>query len=444
MEISTQYQHLTGWAREFHVRTGAQWVKLIDPPERDPYAGMGVRTIGRTYLPDGESDSLWQHGSAGALAWVHRFADFYAARPWVYSWEGPNEPHPANKAERKLLAEFERVFTTLLHERGLRSVVYNFGVGWPTDASHWTDLQAGFGGADFLGLHEYSAPTMQDGVENYCLRYRRLLSLDIPYPPILITECGIDGGVIRQGWRAGWKTFSNVTEYAAQLKWYGSECAKDGILSAQVFTAGPAADWYDFEVTQELAWAFPPRSDFVQAPAAPALPPLPPVVVEPEPATPAPYPMIDIRDELPRHNEKQWDTRLVSAVDRIVVHHSGARVPNMPIRDYLKRLALYHIGHHGWAGLAYHYVIGPKGVIWQCNDVTDITSHCGNWAMNGRSVGICLLGNFTKELPTGAQLESLTWLCDSLDLYALGHKEIVKTTCPGSWWDGAKGAINDK
>lgn len=279
-EISLHLQNIPGWTTEFIRRTGVRWVKVIDPPEQNPFSGYNINVIGRTFVDDGESDRLWQAGGEGALEWVHRWEDFYQSRRYVHAWEGPNEPHPQNKAERKTLAQFYSVFTTLLHERGLRSVVYNFGVGWPTDAAHWPELAPGLAGADYLGLHEYSAKRMQDGTPWYCLRYRALLNSGLAHPPILITECGIDGGVINEPVH-GWKSYTSVDEYAAQLRWYGHELAKDNVLSAFVFTGGPNNPWYDFEVTQELAWAFPPASEFGTVPAAPAPPPSAPVVVEP-------------------------------------------------------------------------------------------------------------------------------------------------------------------
>jgi hypothetical protein len=56
-------------------------------------------------------------------------------------------------------------------------------------------------------------------------------------------------------------------------------------------------------------------------------------------------------------------------------------------------------------------------------------------------VGICFLGNFTKQVPPPAQLRAgahlAAWLMQELGLSldaVKGHKEVVDTRCPGDQW----------
>ncbi|MCB0084023.1 MAG: hypothetical protein KDE47_23960, partial [Caldilineaceae bacterium] len=53
-------------------------------------------------------------------------------QPYIDAWQGYNEPVAGNAEEMKRLAEFEAERVRLLAERGIRSVIGNFGAGQPT------------------------------------------------------------------------------------------------------------------------------------------------------------------------------------------------------------------------------------------------------------------------------------------------------------------------
>jgi N-acetyl-anhydromuramyl-L-alanine amidase AmpD len=102
-------------------------------------------------------------------------------------------------------------------------------------------------------------------------------------------------------------------------------------------------------------------------------------------------------------------------------------------------------------GLAYHFVIGNGrgmrdgqivvGRRWtqQLNG-----GHLASEALNARSIGICLVGNFDKDRPTQRQLETLDALTEYL-MKRCGipksgvktHQQIntVGTRCPGRLFD---------
>jgi N-acetylmuramoyl-L-alanine amidase len=101
-----------------------------------------------------------------------------------------------------------------------------------------------------------------------------------------------------------------------------------------------------------------------------------------------------------------------------------------------------HIDSNGWPGIAYAFVIGPDGTIYQCDDLDRRTYHAGD--TNTRSIGTCLIGDFRKEgaaeEPTAEQKESLYLL--NKELYkvlpnmerTIGHQE-----CPGYAWKNCPG-----
>ena len=131
----------------------------------------------------------------------------------------------------------------------------------------------------------------------------------------------------------------------------------------------------------------------------------------------------------------------------IVVHNSGTRQGNARVFDYYHR----HV-RRMQNGLAYHFVIGngtstgngqiEVGDRWrrQING-----GHVHSDYLNNISLGICLVGDFNRDQPTRAQLES----CEELIRYlrercgkAAGHDIVVRphremnpprwaTDCPG-------------
>ncbi|MGD8491451.1 MAG: twin-arginine translocation signal domain-containing protein, partial [Anaerolineae bacterium] len=155
----------------------------------------------------------------------------------VDAWEGFNEPVPGNQDQMRKLAELEAERARLLDEQGLRAVVGNFGAGQPP-LEWWPAFRPALEAAQthngYLGLHEYSAPTMwfnttrapldfrADAADEgwLTLRYRKVYRQYLePWGlrlPLLITECGVDGLVTDRPGPSGkgWKDFAG---YWAEL-----------------------------------------------------------------------------------------------------------------------------------------------------------------------------------------------------------------------------------
>ena len=130
----------------------------------------------------------------------------------------------------------------------------------------------------------------------------------------------------------------------------------------------------------------------------------------------------------------------------IVVHNSGTRQGNARIFDYYHR----HV-RRMQNGLAYHFVIGNGtssgdgqieiGHRW----VQQLAGgHVHSDYLNYISIGICLVGDFNRDLPSRAEYEALDELIrylrqrvgkiDGKYSIVLGHKEINPrpTDCPGN------------
>ncbi|MFT4589172.1 MAG: LysM repeat protein [Candidatus Binatia bacterium] len=125
----------------------------------------------------------------------------------------------------------------------------------------------------------------------------------------------------------------------------------------------------------------------------------------------------------------------------IVVHHSATKEGGW------KGMDRYHRARGMENGLAYHFVIGRGGQMQ--NGSTYIGNrwkkqinggHLAKESMNAKSIGICLVGDFTTQTPTSAQMRSLNGLTDYLLAKCRLKTDAVKThrqihpnhtACPG-------------
>jgi len=236
--------------------------------------------VGRVVL--GQIDLAKAQPQATARSLVDRLLPIATApvvRKTIDAWEGYNEPVAVDADQMKLLAELESERVQLLAREGIRSVVGNFGTGHPA-LELWPHffpaLEAAREHGGYLGLHEYSAPTMQFGTDAggegwLTLRYRKVyrqylipagLGVDL-----VITECGIDGMVRdRPGPKGkGWKDFVRYWEgqgmgadgpgnYIEQLAWYDGELMKDDyVVGAAIFTMTTTRDWRTYEILGQAA-----------------------------------------------------------------------------------------------------------------------------------------------------------------------------------------------
>jgi hypothetical protein len=235
----------------------------------------GMMQIGR--VTGVEDNSLeYKNPIVAANDYVARTLPYYQKYPDIDYWEGWNEwvaPDDNNLQAWQAYAQFEAQRACLLQSYGYHAIIGNFSAGKPEYSEMLMFLPAiriGLECGAILGLHEYSAPTMQYGYGQgiphrptytdrgiLTLRYRYwyqdlFLPLDLPIP-LVITEIGVDGGVDggRPGPRgAGWLDFAQYWKdtglgesatqvYMSQLAWYDSEIRRDPyVLGAAIYQAG--------------------------------------------------------------------------------------------------------------------------------------------------------------------------------------------------------------
>lgn len=250
----------------------------------------GTRVIGR--LPDGDLAQVelaQLDPIPAAQAYVERllpFADDPQRRPYFDGWETYNEPVAGNADEMARWADFEAERTRLLGDRGIRSVIGNFGTGQPP-MELWEQflpaIQAAQQYDGWLGLHEYSAPTIyflttRENQGRYpgispedtgwlTLRYRQVYNqILIPRGlaiPLVFTELGVDGYVSnRPGPQdaRGWHHFQEYWAqngyglwgpgaYIEQLVWYDAAMRhNDYVIGGCIYAMAGSQDWESYDI----------------------------------------------------------------------------------------------------------------------------------------------------------------------------------------------------
>jgi hypothetical protein len=245
--------------------TNASWVKVIDPPSENKWPGK--RVIGRVFMPDHESQALINQGGAGAVIWARYCQDNWRRSPWVWCWEAPNEPYVNDLASCRALAEFTSTLAGIMHGMGLRLVGGCLAEGNPGGdeserRARFQILAPALAACDYWSQHCYFVPEgyphPEAGLTDWhAYRYRMNVQyaadMGITLPPLLITEAGIDGGVVGRP-QTGWKSYCASREaYMEQLAQFDAGLQRDAyVQTATIFTAGAIHPWGDFDVDEPL------------------------------------------------------------------------------------------------------------------------------------------------------------------------------------------------
>jgi len=127
----------------------------------------------------------------------------------------------------------------------------------------------------------------------------------------------------------------------------------------------------------------------------------------------------------------------------IVIHHSEAK--DHGTLDW-QGIRKWHVEHNGWKDIGYNF--GIEMVNGQVETLigrmpTERGAHCKG--LNGKSWGICIVGNFDHDKPPKALWDAAVRLTASLcELghiitdQVIGHREgdyNTKKTCPGNAFD---------
>jgi len=152
-------------------------------------------------------------------------------------------------------------------------------------------------------------------------------------------------------------------------------------------------------------------------------------------------------------------TRDLKQVIKLVIHHSVTNTSNKSARQQAQEIALLHKAR-GWAGIGYHFVIARDGTVLYVGDIGQGRANVAN--NNEKVIGICLAGDFTKELPSAHQILAANRLCDFFLFHSTnlpnikswddvwGHKDCTAwpgseaTICPSPAWRDQGDALRNR
>lgn len=115
----------------------------------------------------------------------------------------------------------------------------------------------------------------------------------------------------------------------------------------------------------------------------------------------------------------------------IIIHHSAASQDQT-----VQEIEKYHL-NLGWEGVGYQYLITKLGEVWKGRPEFYHGAHVSEKGMNKKSIGICLIGDFDKGLPTKAQEDNLVDLVKDIKTrypnikFAYHRDYATYKSCPG-------------
>jgi hypothetical protein len=130
---------------------------------------------------------------------------------------------------------------------------------------------------------------------------------------------------------------------------------------------------------------------------------------------------------------------LPNRYSRITLHHTGTDVVTATSEPAVMRCLDSVLGghlHRNFGDVGYHFLIDYAGRIWEGRSLAYWGAHVANH--NEQNIGIVLLGNFERQRPSRAQLQSMEHLTHLLRHHysirrgqVFGHIDLGRTLCPG-------------
>jgi|TARA_B100000287_G_scaffold257775_1_gene242276 N-acetylmuramoyl-L-alanine amidase len=96
----------------------------------------------------------------------------------------------------------------------------------------------------------------------------------------------------------------------------------------------------------------------------------------------------------------------------------------------------WHTEDNGWDDIGYHYVIRRDGILENGRDTKMQGAHCAALGMNGKSLGICLVGrgnNITEDqyLTLHSLIQTIKTMYPDVEVIGHSDAEPKKPNCPG-------------
>ncbi|HEY84741.1 MAG TPA: hypothetical protein G4N96_06485 [Chloroflexi bacterium] len=270
-------------------------------------------------------------------------------------------------------------------------------------------LAIGVGNCDGIAIHAYShgydphlvfdEAKMDPPFQNYYkhfLTYKdqmKVIPFEFRHLPVYLTEANGDVNPDGSKWpdvNSGW--IKNA--YRELDNW--NKADNQQIRTMILYRWSKDDDWHidgKFQVQEDLKEAL--AKNYIWDPN-----------VQPKPPLEIPVHIENISAALPANpNLPPYNTRPESAISRFILHHSATPPQVTP-----QRIAEYQTSQASTLrpGIAYHFCFQDDGTIYQTQALTTVCNHSGPYSAD--SVGICLIGNFTRTPPPQKQLDATSLL----------------------------------
>lgn len=93
-----------------------------------------------------------------------------------------------------------------------------------------------------------------------------------------------------------------------------------------------------------------------------------------------------------------WPIQTVKKVSRIVIHHTDDDMNTArPDEEIIRAIYVYHTISRHWGDIGYNYIVGQRGNIYEGRAGGDYVVGAHASYNNMGTVGISVLGNFTRD-----------------------------------------------
>ncbi|XP_065341197.1 peptidoglycan-recognition protein LE-like isoform X2 [Cloeon dipterum] len=126
-------------------------------------------------------------------------------------------------------------------------------------------------------------------------------------------------------------------------------------------------------------------------------------------------------------------------VEFVIISHSATQpcYNNSQCILQVRKFQMYHIESFGWADIAYNFLVGGEGGIYEGRGWDKIGAHAKGY--NTKSIGVNVIGTFVNVLPTSRQMKSVKILMEEgvrlgklrEDYKLIGHRQVSVTESPG-------------
>lgn len=143
---------------------------------------------------------------------------------------------------------------------------------------------------------------------------------------------------------------------------------------------------------------------------------------------------------------KEWGARppkkivhMNTPVTVLFIHHTDMKSCDT-LEECIRQMRIiqdFHMDERGWNDIAYNYLIGEDGRVYEGRGWNEVGSHTLGW--NDVSIAFSVMGNYTARIPNTAAIAaifgqmdcamSLNKLTANFKMY--GHRDVRNTTCPG-------------